>query len=284
MGAAHQDEPEAALGVGLRRQTPAPDSNLQLHQRHCFRPAAYPLRLLTVHICYSDHVHVDGVTIRNNEGGRGQAPMASTSIRQRRAGRTRRHLRQRRCALPESGPRLRWPAGCAPRRGHRRTRLHGATAQRLSPLAARPPEVFATLRSTTFMPLGTCRWVCCSSPPTRAAAGRQHPHPRLQLENVPIPVQITMNWNPHFNAVEIPRDSRTFRRITNFGHAGTSGAGPGALSQRLPIQHQGHRREDCFRCERHAAESAGGFSLRQPDIDAQSQAKSRMPKTGRSPA
>ncbi|HEV2278651.1 MAG TPA: glycosyl hydrolase family 28 protein, partial [Acidobacteriaceae bacterium] len=25
----------------------------------------------TVHICYSDHVHVDGVTIRNNVGGRG---------------------------------------------------------------------------------------------------------------------------------------------------------------------------------------------------------------------
>jgi len=61
----------AALGVGLRRQTPAPDSNLQLHNVTVSGLPAYPLRLWTVHICYSDHVHVDGVTIRNNEGGRG---------------------------------------------------------------------------------------------------------------------------------------------------------------------------------------------------------------------
>ena len=65
----------------------------------------------TVQILYSHDVHVDDVTIRNNEGGRGPSTDGiDIDSSQKVLGGARGHRRERRRALPEGGTRRGWVA------------------------------------------------------------------------------------------------------------------------------------------------------------------------------
>ena len=160
----------------------------------------------TVHICYSDQVHVDGVNIRNNVGGRGPSTdgididsskhvlveHADISVNDDalclKAGRDSDGLR---VARPDEDIVVRDS-----------TVSDGAAAITFGSETSggfRNIEVY-NLHAFGHVPLG----VLFKSTHTRGGWGDNIRIHDLQLEGVPIPVQITMNWNPHFNAVQIP--------------------------------------------------------------------------------
>ncbi len=160
----------------------------------------------TVHICYSDQVHVDGITIRNNMGGRGPSTdgididsskhvlveHADISVNDDalclKAGRDSDGLR---VARPDEDIVVRDS-----------TVSDGAAAITFGSETSggfRNIEVY-NLHAFGHVPLG----VLFKSTHTRGGWGDNiHIHD-LHLEGVATPVQITMNWNPHFNAVQIP--------------------------------------------------------------------------------
>jgi hypothetical protein len=160
----------------------------------------------TVQILYSHDVHLDGVIIRNNEGGKGPSTDGIDIDSSRKdSGGARRHRRQRRCALPQGGPRLRWPARepangryCfarldhSPRRGgyHHRQRDLGRLSQHrsLQPHRAQRRSFGRALQ-------------------VGAHTGRNGDDIRihdLTLTGVAIPIHITMNWNPSYSYATLP--------------------------------------------------------------------------------
>ena len=203
----HQDEPK-----GLRWASDYDDKRPRLIQIFNSTHVTLSGLLLTrsgfwtVHICYSDHVHVDGVTIRNNVGGRGpstdgididsskQVLVEHADISDNddalclKAGRDSDGLR---VARPDEDIVVR---DSTVREGAAAITFGSETSG-----GFRNIEVY-NIHALGHVPLG----VLFKSTHTRGGWSDNIRIHDLQLENVPIPVQITMNWNPHFNAVEIP--------------------------------------------------------------------------------
>lgn len=126
----------------------------------------------TVHICYSDDVHVDGVTIRNNVGGRGPSTDGIDID-------SSRHVLVEHADIAVNDDALCLKAG-RDSDGLRVNRpdedivVRDSTVRdgpQPSPSAAKLPAAFAMWRSTTFTPSETCLPVSFSSRRTRAAAG-----------------------------------------------------------------------------------------------------------------
>jgi polygalacturonase len=160
----------------------------------------------TVHICYSDQVHVDGITIRNNIGGRGPSTdgididsskhvlveHADISVNDDalclKAGRDSDGLR---VARPDEDIVIRDS-----------TVSDGAAAITFGSETSggfRNIEVY-NLHAFGHVPLG----VLFKSAHTRGGWSDNIRIHDLQLDNVAIPIQITMNWNPHFSYATIP--------------------------------------------------------------------------------
>ena len=160
----------------------------------------------TVHICYSDHVHVDGVTIRNNVGGRGPSTdgididsskhvlveHADISVNDDalclKAGRDADGLRVNR---PDEDIVVRDS-----------TVRDGAAAITIGSETSggfRNVEVY-NLHAFGHVPSG----VLIKSAHTRGGWTDNIRIHDLQLENVAVPIHITMNWNPSYSYAKIP--------------------------------------------------------------------------------
>lgn len=203
----HQDEPK-----GLRWASDYDDRRPRLIQ--IFNSTRVTLSGLlltrsgfwTVHICYSDHVHVDGVTIRNNVGGRGPSTDGIDID-------SSKHVLVEHADISDNDDALCLKAG-RDSDGLRVARpdedivvrdstvRDGAAAVTFGSETSggfRNIEVY-NIHAFGHVPLG----VLFKSTHTRGGWSDNIRIHDLQLENVPIPIQITMNWNPHFNAVQIP--------------------------------------------------------------------------------
>ncbi len=160
----------------------------------------------TVHICYSDHVHVDGVTIRNNVGGRGPSTdgididssrhvlveHADISVNDDalclKAGRDADGLRVNR---PDEDIVVRDS-----------TVRDGAAAITIGSETSggfRNVEVY-NIHAFGHVPSG----VLIKSAHTRGGWADNIRIHDLQLENVAVPIRITMNWNPSYSYAKIP--------------------------------------------------------------------------------
>lgn len=160
----------------------------------------------TVHICYSDDVHVDGVTIRNNIGGRGPSTdgididssrhvlveHADISVNDDalclKAGRDADGLR---VARPDEDIVVRDS-----------TVRDGAAAITIGSETSggfRNIEVY-NIHAFGHVPSG----VLFKSAHTRGGWADNVRIHDLQLDNVAIPIHITMNWNPSYSYAAIP--------------------------------------------------------------------------------
>jgi len=160
----------------------------------------------TVHICYSDDVHVDGVTIRNNVGGRGPSTdgididsskhvlveHADISVNDDalclKAGRDADGLRVNR---PDEDIVVRDS-----------TVRDGAAAITIGSETSggfRNVEVY-NIHAFGHVPSG----VLFKSAHTRGGWADNIRIHDLQLEDVAIPIHITMNWNPSYSYAKIP--------------------------------------------------------------------------------
>lgn len=160
----------------------------------------------TVHICYSDHVHVDGVTIRNNVGGRGPSTdgididssknvlVEHADISDNddaiclKAGRDADGLRVNR---PDEDIVVRDS-----------TVRDGAAAITIGSETSggfRNIEVY-NIHAFGHVPSG----ILFKSAHTRGGWSDNIRIHDLHLENVPIPVHINMNWNPSYSYATIP--------------------------------------------------------------------------------
>ncbi len=160
----------------------------------------------TVHICYSDHVHVDGVTIRNNVGGRGPSTdgididsskhilveHADISVNDDalclKAGRDADGLRVNR---PDEDIVVR---DSAVRDGAAAITIGSETSG-----GFRNVEVY-NIHAFGHVPSG----VLIKSAHTRGGWADNIRIHDLQLENVAVPIHITMNWNPSYSYAKIP--------------------------------------------------------------------------------
>jgi polygalacturonase len=160
----------------------------------------------TVHICYSDQVHVDGVTIRNNVGGRGPSTdgididsskhvlveRADISVNDDalclKAGRDSDGLR---VARPDQDIVVRDS-----------TVRDGAAAITIGSETSggfRNIEVY-NIHAFGHVPSG----VLFKSAHTRGGWADNIRIHDLQLDDVAIPIHITMNWNPSYSYAAIP--------------------------------------------------------------------------------
>jgi polygalacturonase len=160
----------------------------------------------TVHICYSDNVHVDGVTIRNNVGGRGPSTdgididsskhvlveHADISVNDDalclKAGRDSDGLRVNR---PDEDIVVRDS-----------TVRDGAAAITIGSETSggfRNIEVY-NIHAFGHVPSG----VLFKSARTRGGWADNIRIHDLRLEDVAIPIHITMNWNPSYSYAKIP--------------------------------------------------------------------------------
>jgi polygalacturonase len=160
----------------------------------------------TVHICYSDRVHVDGVTIRNNLGGRGPSTdgididssknviveHADISVNDDalclKAGRDSDGLR---VARPDED--------IVVRDSTVRDAAAAITVGSETSGGFRNIEVY-NLRAFGHVPAG----ILFKSAHTRGGWSDNIRIHDLQFDDVATPIQITMNWNPHFSYATIP--------------------------------------------------------------------------------
>lgn len=160
----------------------------------------------TVHICYSSDVHVDGVTIRNNVGGRGPSTDGIDID-------SSRHVLVERADISVNDDALCLKAG-RDADGLRVARpdedivvrdstvRDGAAAITIGSETSggfRNVEVY-NIHASGHVPSG----VLFKSARTRGGWADNIRIHDLQLEDVAIPVHITMNWNPSYSYAVIP--------------------------------------------------------------------------------
>jgi polygalacturonase len=160
----------------------------------------------TVHLCYSRGVKVDGITIRNNIGGRGPSTDgididSSSNITVQhcdiscnddaiclKAGRDADGLRVNR---PTFGVTIR---DCTVRDGAAGVTIGSETSGGIRDVTVSGLHVFAPVP----------RGICFKSAKTRGGTVEGITVRDLDLEGVAIPVSITMNWNPSYSYAQMP--------------------------------------------------------------------------------
>lgn len=160
----------------------------------------------TVHICYSDHVHVDGVTIRNNVGGRGPSTDGIDIDSSRNVLVEHADISDNDDAIclkagrDADGLRVNRPDEDIVVRDS--TVRDGAAAITIGSETSggfRNIEVY-NIHAFGHVPSG----ILFKSAHTRGGWSDNIRIHDLHLENVPIPVHINMNWNPSYSYATIP--------------------------------------------------------------------------------
>lgn len=160
----------------------------------------------TVHICYSDHVHVDGVTIRNNVGGRGPSTDGIDIDSSRNVLVEHADISDNDDAIclkagrDADGLRVNRPDEDIVVRDS--TVRDGAAAITIGSETSggfRNIEVY-NIHAFGHVPSG----ILFKSAHTRGGWSDNIRIHDLHLENVPIPVHINMNWNPSYSYARIP--------------------------------------------------------------------------------
>jgi polygalacturonase len=160
----------------------------------------------TVHLCYSNHVTVDGITIRNNIGGRGPSTDGVDVDSSRdvvvercdiecnddalclKSGRDADGLRVNR---PTENVTIR---DCTIRAGAAGITIGSETSGGIRDVLVSGLHVLAPV------PIG----ICFKSAKTRGGTVERIDIRGLDLEGVSIPISITMNWNPSYSYAHIP--------------------------------------------------------------------------------
>jgi len=160
----------------------------------------------TVHICYSDHVHVDGITIRNNVGGRGPSTDGIDIDSSRHVLVEHADISVNDDALclkagrDSDGLRVNRPDEDIVMRDS--TVRDGAAAFTIGSETSggfRNVEVY-NIHAFGHVPSG----ILIKSAHTRGGWAENIRIHDLQLDNVAIPIHITMNWNPSYSYAVIP--------------------------------------------------------------------------------
>ncbi|MBV8830669.1 MAG: right-handed parallel beta-helix repeat-containing protein [Acidobacteriaceae bacterium] len=171
-------------------------SRLQLHRSGFW----------TVHLCYSHNVRVDGITIRNNIGGRGPSTDgidvdSSTHVSITycdiecnddaicmKAGRDADGLRVNK---PTEDVSVR---NCTVRAGAAGITVGSETSGGIRNIRV------SGLRVTAPVPKG----ICFKSAKVRGGTVQDIEISNLDLQGVPTPVSVTLNWNPSYSYAQIP--------------------------------------------------------------------------------
>ena len=207
----------------------------------------------TVQILYSHDVHVDGVTIRNNEGGKGPSTDGIDIDSSRKilvehadidvnddalclkAGRDSDGLRVNR---PTEDIVIR---DSIVRRGAAAITIGSETSGGFRNIEA------YNITALSGVPSG----VLFKSAHTRGGFAKDIRIHDLTLEGVAIPIHITMNWNPSYSYATLPDGVKDIPPywVTSH-HKGSGAAGTAALQRRSHLEYQGDRREERIQCER----------------------------------
>lgn len=160
----------------------------------------------TVHICYSDYVHVDGITIRNNIGGRGPSTdgVDIDSSRHVLVEHTDISVNDDALCLKSGrdsdGLRVNKPdvdiviRNCTVRYGAAAFTIGSETSG-----GFRNVDVY-NIHASGHVPSG----VLFKSAHTRGGWADNIRIHNLQLGGVAVPIHITMNWNPSYSYAKIP--------------------------------------------------------------------------------
>ncbi len=160
----------------------------------------------TVHLCYSHNINVNGIVIRNNIGGRGPSTdgidVDSSS-----------HVVVQRCDIECNDDAICMKAGrdadglrvnqptedvtvrdCLVRRGAAAITIGSETSGGIHDI-----EV-SGLRALAAVPKG----ICFKSAKTRGGTVDHIEIRDVDLDGVPVPISITLNWNPSYSYAKIP--------------------------------------------------------------------------------
>ena len=189
--------------------TPRPRLVLLQRARRVFVGGGLLLRrsaFWTLHVCYSQQVHIDRVTIRNNDDGRGPSTDgididSSSRVLVRRADiavnddaialKAGRDADGLRVALPVRDVLV---ADCSVHEGATGVAFGSETSGGFERVRVR------RLRVTAPVPVG----VLFKSARTRGGCARDIRFTDLQFHGVAVPLRITLDWNPAYSRAVIP--------------------------------------------------------------------------------